>query len=209
VLRIDHVILAVGDLDEAGQEVLRRYGLASVPGGRHPGWGTGNRIVPLGPNYLELMGVVDREEAQADPFGAQVVATVAHGDRLMGWCVATSDLQSIAQRLGLEISAGSRVLPDGQVLRWRAAGMDDAVPRRSFPFFITWDVPPELHPGRARADHRVAPLGLSRVEVSGSRTELMEWLDGEELPVLVREGPDDLVAVVVATADGGEIRLTG
>ncbi len=47
-LRIDHIVWGVDDLDRAAAEVQERYGLASVPGGRHPGWGTANRIVPLG-----------------------------------------------------------------------------------------------------------------------------------------------------------------
>jgi hypothetical protein len=41
-----------------------RYGLASIEGGRHPGWGTANRIIPLGDAYIELVTVVDDEEAQ-------------------------------------------------------------------------------------------------------------------------------------------------
>ena len=45
---IDHVIYAVDDLDTAGAALFDREGLASVPGGRHEGWGTANRIVPLG-----------------------------------------------------------------------------------------------------------------------------------------------------------------
>jgi Glyoxalase-like domain len=53
-LHIDHIVWGVDDLDRAAAQVQERYGLASVPGGRHPGWGTANRIIPLGPSYLEL-----------------------------------------------------------------------------------------------------------------------------------------------------------
>jgi len=60
---IDHVVMAVRDLDDAGDRLLRDHGLASVPGGRHARWGTANRIVPLGEDYIELIGVVDGEQA--------------------------------------------------------------------------------------------------------------------------------------------------
>ena len=47
-LEIDHVLIAVADLAAAAQEIETRYGLASIEGGRHPDWGTADRIVPLG-----------------------------------------------------------------------------------------------------------------------------------------------------------------
>src|SRR6476469_4083347 len=53
-------MIAVTDLDAAGREFEARHRLASVAGGRHPGWGTANRIVPLGDAYLELVAIVDR-----------------------------------------------------------------------------------------------------------------------------------------------------
>ena len=48
--------IAAADLDAAGREFEAHYGLSSVAGGRHPGWGTANRIgVLLGDTYLELV----------------------------------------------------------------------------------------------------------------------------------------------------------
>jgi hypothetical protein len=45
-LELDHVLLAVRDLQAAGSILEDRYGLASIEGGRHPDWGTANRIWP-------------------------------------------------------------------------------------------------------------------------------------------------------------------
>ena len=67
--RIDHVIYAVRDVDVVTDQFAIRYGLAAVPGGMHPTWGTANRIVPLGDEYLELVHVVDPEVAAANDFG--------------------------------------------------------------------------------------------------------------------------------------------
>jgi hypothetical protein len=37
MLRIDHVVYAVRDLDDAAERFRRDHGLDSTPGGRHPG----------------------------------------------------------------------------------------------------------------------------------------------------------------------------
>ncbi|HEY6653120.1 MAG TPA: VOC family protein, partial [Solirubrobacterales bacterium] len=62
-MHIDHVIYATADLDGAAARVESELGLSVVPGGRHEGHGTHNRIVPLGGGYLELMAVADPHEA--------------------------------------------------------------------------------------------------------------------------------------------------
>ncbi len=58
-MQLDHILIAVTDLAAAAEELEARYGLASVAGGRHPSWGTANRIVPLAETYLELVAVID------------------------------------------------------------------------------------------------------------------------------------------------------
>ena len=50
-------------------------------GGRHPGHGTANRIVPLGSSYIELMAVVDRVEADSSPLGSWVERRLVDGRR--------------------------------------------------------------------------------------------------------------------------------
>src|SRR3982074_2163324 len=154
-LRVDHIIWGVEDLGRAAVGVQERYGLASVSGGRHPGWGTANRIIPLGPSYLELIAVVDAGEATADPVGSGYARHIEAADGLMLWCLATDELDTIAARLDLPVEAKSRVLPDGTSLGWRLVGLPEALDNPSLPFFIEWDVPPERHPGRMQAAHAV------------------------------------------------------
>jgi hypothetical protein len=202
---VDHVIVGVIHLEAAADRFLERYGLASVEGGRHVGWGTANRIVPLGPSYLELMGVVDQEEAATSPTGQWLNAALAGEDRVLAWAVATDDLEGVAGRLDLDILPGSRERPDGTVLRWRLAGVDRAMQESFLPFFIEWETPPELHPGVSAAPHRVEPTGLAWVRVGGDEARLRAWLGGEELPVRVNaDGPSGVQAVAVGSA-GGEI----
>jgi hypothetical protein len=206
VLRIDHVVLAVRDLDGAGTRILNAVGLRSVPGGRHPGWGTGNRIVPLGHEYVELLAVVDPMEARSSPVGRWISNASRSGDRFVAWCISTDEIEGVAERLGLAVATGSRSLPDGRTLMWRSAGLDRVAEDPDLPFFISWDGPLELHPGRAQAQHRVEPNGIAWIEVASNHRRLHGWLGGEDLPVRVVGGDPGLRAVGIST-DRGQIVL--
>ena len=89
-MELDHVLIAVADLATAGREIEARYGLVSIEGGRHPGWGTANRIVPLGDAYLELVTVVDEAEAARSSFGSWVAEASPAFAKPLGWAVRTT-----------------------------------------------------------------------------------------------------------------------
>ncbi len=200
--RLDHAILAVRDLDEAGAEIERRFGFGSVAGGTHPAWGTANRIVPFGSTYLELMAVVDEAAAAASWFGRHVAETVAEHEQLLGWVVATDEIEAIGRRLGLEVSSGSRSRTDGSTLTWRLAGLEQAMESNGFPFFIEWDGPVEAHPGSATVAHRSEPLGFEWIEVSADPAKLRDWLGPSEIPLRIADGPPSILAVSICTAEG-------
>src|SRR3712207_4066457 len=159
MLEFDHVIVAVQDLASAAERFHAQYGLASLPGGRHTGLGTGNRIVPLGPAYVELMAVVDEAEAEQSPLAQWVKDLTRDGDRLAALCLRTNDIADVAERLDTEPLAMERARPDGGVLTWRLAGLAETLEDPSLPFFIQWDVPLNELPGNAEASHMVEPLG--------------------------------------------------
>lgn len=202
MLRIDHVGYAVPDLEEAAERWRRELGLDSSPGGRHTGWGTANRIVPLGEDYVELLAVVDRAEAESGALGRSVLERAAGGGAWLLVAVATDELDREASRLGLTVSPGRRERTDGAEIRWRSAGFED--PRREpwMPFFIQWEVPAELHPGRTRAGHGIRVGGIARVDVGGDESRLRDWLGGQELPIRVVDGPPRIRAVALWTPDG-------
>ena len=201
MLRLDHVVYAVGDLDEGAVRFREAYGLDSVAGGRHERWGTANRIVPLGDQYLELVAAVDRDAA-ARGFGRAVMERADEGGGWITLAVATDDLDGVAERLGLEVGSGSRTRPDGEVVRWRMAGLDDSKREPWLPFFLAWDVPDELHPGRARAGHGVRAQGIAWVELAGDAERSREWLGSEELPIRMIDGEPGIRRVAVGTSDG-------
>jgi Glyoxalase-like domain len=201
-LWVDHVICAVGDLDAAAARFWEEFGLRSVAGGVHQGWGTANRIVPLGQEYVELVTVVDREQAAASDFGRVVLDAVANGQQLLGWVVATDDLESIAGRLNLDVTRGSRTRPDGSTLSWRVAGLAAALSTGALPFFIQWDGPPALHPGAAVVEHAVSRSRIAWIELAAERGTVNAWLCEHDLPVRITDGRQALSAVGITTADG-------
>jgi hypothetical protein len=170
VLSVDHVVFAVADLDAAATRFLRDAGLASVPGGRHPRWGIANRIVPLGDAYLELIAVEDPTAATASPFGRAVAGATTDGDRWLTWAVRDDRLDATAARLGLTIEAGERARPDGQTLRWRNAGIEDPTRSPDLPFFIVWDGPEAMHPGRTLLEDPSRADGIAWIELGGDRS---------------------------------------
>src|SRR5258708_3836228 len=131
MLAIDHIVLPVGNLSRAAAEIEKRYGLASVEGGRHPAWGTANRIVPLGDTYIELVAVADPEVASHAMFGTWI-ATARPG-RPLGWAVRTNSIHTIGRRLGLPIVPGSRSAPGGGLITWHSAGVEVAMREPALP----------------------------------------------------------------------------
>jgi hypothetical protein len=206
-LVIDHVVLAVHDLEDAGERLLRDHGLLSVPGGRHARWGTANRVVPLGDDYIELIAVVDPDQATGTVFGRTMLELAADSDRWYAICLASDDVDAIARRLGLAVEPGARTRPDGAELRWRGAGLE--APERDpwLPFFITWDTSPELHPGRTPADHPSGADGIAWLELGGDPRRLSDWLGDADLPIRVLDGEPGLRAVGLRTAGGTELVL--
>jgi len=200
-VELDHVLLAVTDLAAAGRELRARYGLASVEGGRHPDWGTANRIVPLGDSYLELIAVVDQAAAVDSSFGRWVASRASHPGRPLGWAVRTSGLDTIARRLNLSVRSGARVAPSGEVLRWRSAGMDRAAAEPSLPFFIAWAAGAPL-PGATTVTHPAAPAGITELHLEGDPDRLAAWLGHHDLPIVVRTGRPKVAAIVLTTATG-------
>jgi hypothetical protein len=204
-LWMDHVIYAVDDLDAAAAVMFDREGLASVPGGRHEGWGTANRIVPLGESYLELITVVDVEEAEQSEFGRAVRRALTEDHPLVGWVVATDDIDGVAKRLELEVEERSREADDGSTLSWRLAGLERALKTGGLPFFVQWEVPPERHPGAADVRHETDARGIAWVEVcADNRDAVDEWLgdDAKDLPVRITDGDPALAVAAIETAGG-------
>jgi hypothetical protein len=201
-VELDHVLIAVADLEAASRTLAARHGLASVEGGRHAAWGTANRIVPLGDAYIELITVVDEAEAAGSAFGRWVAAGLrSETGRPLGWVARTDRLDEVAGRLGLAVSAGSRPAGDGRTLRWRLAGVEEAAAEPALPFFVEWGEGAPL-PGRAEIEHPAGAVQLERLGLSGDRERVRDWLGTDDLPIAVTAGRPAVTGIVLAGEAG-------
>jgi len=150
---LDHLLLGVSDLDYGIKWVEERTGVRPAIGGSHPGRGTRNALMALGPKqYLE---VIAPDPAQKT-FMFQIDVRTLKEPRVITWAAATSDADAVAagaKAAGVAAigpSDGSRARPDGKMLKWRsvgilgklAVGVVDPIP-----FFIHW-APDTIHPSQ-------------------------------------------------------------
>jgi hypothetical protein len=207
-LRLDHVLLAVADLDEAAARLGTDPGLTAFPGGRHPGVGTANMIVPLGRDYLELIAIVDEAEAARMPRSRRVRDAVEEGRTFAGWAVRTDDLDELRtslDRLGVasrDPFDGGRVRPDGVLLRWRT--LELVHPGPPDPFFIEWHVPAGAHPAEQPAAHRSRATGIGKV-TAGSGGKVLEMLREAGVPVEIAAGAEPGVVSIELDTPAGPV----
>lgn len=144
---LDHLVLACADLDAGARWLQARLGVAPRPGGRHPGFGTWNRLLQLGGGcYLELIAPDPEQPGPPRLFGLDrddLRAACARAPMLVHWVVRTAgtttldEWAAIADRLGR--SPGAPIAMQRDALRWRLTRPDDADRAR-------WDPGPRMLP---------------------------------------------------------------
>jgi hypothetical protein len=133
-------------------EIERLLHVRPVLGGRHPGFGTHNALVSLGPRtYLEIISP-DPGLPRPDR-GVLLFDDERRASRLATWVVRAEPIEEAATAMraaGFDLAgihSGSRETPDGTVLSWRLT--DPYAPRLggAVPFLIAWGDTP--HPAGA------------------------------------------------------------
>ena len=152
---LDHVILGIDDLDHGVAWVEQLTGVRAIFGGVHPGRGTRNALLALGPDcYLEIMAP---DPEQVSPSWFTQVLTLPE-PRVIGWAVHTSDVSALAQAAvsaGISIDGphdGARSRPGGTILSWKLFRLRDDR-GGLLPIFLDWgdsihpaqDAPPGCH----------------------------------------------------------------
>ena len=139
---VDHIQVAAADLAAGSRAVADLTGVTPQPGGVHPGRGTANALMSLGPKtYLEVITPAPGQPA-ATPMARELAGVKGIGVRT--YAVAASDLDAVAaaaRKAGLGVDGptpGSRQTPQGQLLRWRALTPTSPEFGLFIPFFIDW-----------------------------------------------------------------------
>jgi len=188
LLGIDHLVVAVTDVEQKAADLEAELGLAFTGGGRHETMGTCNRLAFLGDTYLELIGVFNRAlvlSSTAFAVGNAALAMLDAGrEGLATYALATDDIAADAWQLRADGSpigepvSGSRRRADGETVRWISA-FPALGPQRA-PFLIEHE-----HTGAEWGDDARAARAVFRHPVGG-RVRLAAL----ELPV----GDPDAVA---------------
>lgn len=205
-LTIDHISYATTDLQATAAALREQFGLDAVEGGSHPEWGTANLIVPLGANFIELVGVTDLDVAMSNPVGQAVAERAQGGARPLGLCLRAEDIAAEAARLALPLLPGERRYADGRVLRWQQMGIAEAISTPGIPYFFEYD-DQELRLGAVPPRHDVEPVGILGARIAVDPARFAGWTAGAELPIEFLSGGDGLQSIDVALGDGTSIRV--
>jgi Glyoxalase-like domain len=211
-MHLDHLSYAAepDGLASTTRRLEELIGARFYEGGTHPRFGTRNTILPLRKGqYVEVVEVLDHPASDKAPFGQAVRARSAAGGGWLGWVVAVDDIREVEERLSRKAVMGNRHRPDGVELRWQQIGVTGLQTDPQLPFFVHWEIEPELHP--AAGGNEVALCGL---EIAGSRDRVAEWLGiSEQDPMidvevqwLAPHGTPGLLAASFETP-GGVVRI--
>ena len=197
--QVDHLVYATPDLDLGIAAIEKRIGVRATAGGQHPGLGTRNALIALGPaSYLEIIGPDPDQPKPAGPrrFGLDELKS----PRLLTWVAKGAELDALVAKAkagGVALGAvlpGSRKRPDGVVLSWRYTDPNTVLADRLVPFFIDWGQSPHPsataapgatlvqlraeHPDPDRAQKLIDALGLDLRVSRGSAVTLIATIDG-------------------------------
>lgn len=202
VARVDHLVYATADLEKGVAEIEKLFGVRATPGGQHPGRGTRNALVALGPtSYLEIVGPDPDQPPPKEPrsFGLDALPS----PRLVGWAANTADLDALVRDaasrgvvLG-EVKSGGRKRPDGVVLSWRVTDAAKTPGDGVVPFFIDWGTSP--HPAATSA--RGAKLVALRAE-HPNPSEIRRILEALAIDLAVTQGPKPALIAVIECPKG-------
>ena len=202
--QIDHLVYATPDLSAGVERVEALLGVRATPGGQHPGEGTRNALIALGPtSYLEILAP-DPEQPKLDHprrFGIDTL----NSPRLVTWAAKGRNLtQTVdaARRRGVplgDVIPGSRRTPAGVLLSWHTTNQRAVIADGIVPFFIDWGTTP--HPAsNAASGATLIALRAEHPDPTHVRRMLNEL--GFDLPVT--KGPR---AALVATIAGPRGRI--
>ncbi|MGA1248233.1 MAG: VOC family protein [Candidatus Nanopelagicales bacterium] len=209
-MRLDHVSYAVApqELADTVQRLGALLGSTFVDGGKHPGFGTRNFILPVANGmYVEVVTTLDHPSTEQSVFAQAVKRRYEEGGGWLGWVISVDDITEIEKNLGREAVSGHRRRPDGFDLQWKQIGVKDVLTNPEFPFFIQWLTATSEHPSRNSSELKISSLSLA-----GSETTLYEYLGidfsltGVELEWITSEDLG-LISVNFVLPDGRTITI--
>jgi hypothetical protein len=196
--QVDHLVYTVPDLQSGIEAAEKLFGVHATAGGQHPGQGTRNALIALGPaTYLEIIGP---DPEQLRPAGGRRFGIDdLKAPHLFTWVAKGKSLETFAagaKAHGINLGAvipGSRKRPDGVVLTWTYTDPNTVLGDRLIPYFIDWGASPHPsetaakgvtltslraeHPDAARVQAMLTQLGLALRVTRGPKPSLIATFD--------------------------------
>lgn len=192
--RLDHVVIAVRDLDAATAAYAAMLGRTPSWRGRHPAYGTANTLFGLEHCYLELLALAEPAPPRGDPpplADALASYLASRSEGIFALAFGSDDLDATAAALvgaGLvpsPIMPGSAMAEDGTTRTWRTFVLDRTATRGVTVFAIQHDrlgaaIPPSAAIGDPLATVRaIDHVVLFSDDLAGA---LALWRDGFGVP---------------------------
>lgn len=167
MLTLDHVIIAVTDLDAATQD-YRALGFTVTPGGVHANRATHNALITFAnQTYIELLALTGEPPL---PGLIDFSGIIRGTEGLVGYALRSDDLAADAARLAAhdftvgEPLPGERRRADGTLVQWRLALIDGGFA----PFLIQDVTPIERRIDPTRAHHANGAAAISALRALGA-----------------------------------------
>ena len=199
---LDHLIVAVADLDRGIAWLEEKSGVRAMIGGSHPGRGTRNALLSLGAgHYLEIVAPdpAQPESKQGEPAEMAKLQQPLLG----GWAVTSKDLAADLARIraaGLEVAGpfpGGRNRPDGRKLSWQTAFASGPL-AANLPFLIEWGADSAHPSGDAPALGKVEALAIRHPDPEALRAALVRM----GIDATVEKGEAFQIRARIATPKG-------
>ena len=197
---LDHLVYATPDLETTCRDLEIRLGVRASAGGQHPGRGTRNALIAIGPKaYLEIIAPDPLQpETRSGWFGIDQLTT----PKLVTWAVRVDDLEAFVKEVSPNakvgaVRNGSRKTPEGTTLSWQLTEPQLEQGVGLMPFLIEWNS--REHP----ANSAITGPPLVQLRLEHPEPELIrKQLQALRVEVAVDEGSSPALVALFEGANG-------
>jgi hypothetical protein len=196
---LDHLVYATPDLEATCRDLEIRLGVRASAGGQHPGRGTHNALISIGPRaYLEIIAP-DPLQPEIRPvwFGIDQLTK----PKLITWAVRVDELEALVKEISPNVRVGTvrsgrRKTPEGTTLSWQLTEPQLEEGVGLVPFLIEWSS--RQHP----AQSAITGPRLVQIRIEHPEPELIrKQLNPLRLEVVIEQG---LSPALVAIFEGAK-----
>lgn len=199
---LDHIVYAVSNLEQAMDDIEKRFGIRPTYGGKHENEGTHNALLHLGDDcYFEILAV--------DPDNDQIKQSRWMGidliekPTLTRWAVRATDMDrpmDILKKIMPSLThttTGMRKREDDSILKWKLSLPLSGPLVEIVPFFIDWQ--DSEHPSKK------LPSACKLVSLKAIHPDpalITSVLQKLALDIEVEKGPEIALVATINTPNG-------